>query len=120
MIGKGTFEIEIDGKKVGFKFGMRAAAITEKATGVMSSELFKRIIEQRGDTADSLLHYFYGGAVSYCMAHKIEPHPTIDEVGDWVDSIGFREAVDIFNKSIEGPKNPNQEASPIPEAQASQ
>lgn len=123
MIGKGIFEFdaEIDGtkKKIGFKFGMYAAAVSERIAGCSIIELFDRIHGKRiegkdnkgnpivtlipGQSTISLLHYFYGGAVAYSKDETID----IDTVSDYIDAIGLKAAMEVFTKSISTytPKN---------------
>jgi hypothetical protein len=122
MIGKGTFEYEIgaDGakRKVGFKFGMYAAAITEKVAGCTMQEVLARIhgsryvvgeggkvVEEKieGMATLSLLHYFYGGAVAYSQDESI----SLSDVADIIEAIGEAEAYTAFAKSLESyiPKN---------------
>lgn len=99
MVGKGIFEEKISSGTIGFKFGMYASAITEKEASANIFELFRRIHEKK-EVVLGLLQYFYGGAVSYAVSHKQEP-PTIDQVGDWIEEIGFEKALSIYNQSIE-------------------
>ncbi len=98
MVEKGIFEFEVDGKKVGFKFGMYAAAITQKESGSSIIDLFK-IMAQGNDGGVALLQYFYGGAVSYATNKKLTI-PTIDEVGDWIEVIGWDESLKVYSESI--------------------
>ena len=103
MIGKGIFEIEVNGEKVGFKFGMLASAHTEKISGMGIFEVFKEMGEGK---MLPVLHYFYGGAVAYALS-KGHKEPNIDQVSDWIDVIGFSEAIRIYTESIQTylPKN---------------
>lgn len=112
MGGKGVFEFEVEGKKVGFKFGMYAAGISERVAGCSIMELFQRIHGQKlvvkddktvvyeplpGLTTISLLQYFYGGAVAYTGNEKL----AIDEVADMIDEIGVDKAFQAFTESIQ-------------------
>jgi hypothetical protein len=113
MIGKGIFEFDVDGRKIGFKFGMYAAAITEKEAGCTITELFQRIhgfkplFDEKGEkvgqepipglSSISLLQYFYGGAVAYSRNEQL----TVDEVGDMLDIIGIDKAYTTFSESIQ-------------------
>lgn len=105
MVEKGIFEFEIEGKKIGFKFGMYAAAITQKESGSSIIDLFK-VMAQGNDGGVALLQYFYGGAVAYATNKKL-PIPTIDEVGDWIELIGWDESLKVYSESIKTyiPKN---------------
>jgi hypothetical protein len=113
MIGKGIFEFEIEGQKIGFKFGMYAAAVTEKISGCSIMELFQRIhgakilYNEKGEVTGrellpgmatiSLLQYFYGGAVAYNKNDQL----TLDEVGDYLDLIGEEKAFLTFSQSVQ-------------------
>jgi hypothetical protein len=99
MVEKGIFEFEINGEKVGFKFGMYAAAITQKEAGMSIFELLK-VIAKGQDGGVALQQYFYGGLVSYCTNKKL-PIPTLDQVGDVIEVIGFDSAMDVYAKSLE-------------------
>jgi hypothetical protein len=127
MHGKGIFEFEIDGQKIGFKFGMYAAAITEKMAGCQIMELFQRIhgsklvYDDKGNITGrellpglgtiSLLQYFYGGAVAYTKNDKL----SIDDVADQLDLIGLEKAFVVFSESVQTylPKK-KQEEKPVP------
>ncbi len=98
MVEKGIFEFEIEGKKIGFKFGMYAAAITQKESGSSIVDLFK-VMALGSDGGVALLQYFYGGAVAYASNKKL-PVPTIDEVGDWIEAIGWDESLRVYSESI--------------------
>jgi hypothetical protein len=107
MIGKGLFEFTLDdGKKIGFKFGMYAAGLSEKSAGHSITEIFKRI-HNGPDRTLSLLHYFYGGAVAYNDSTKGTEEISLDKVSDWIDSLGLVKAMNLFSESVQSsvPKN---------------
>lgn len=106
MIGTGTFEEEIDGKKVGFKFGMVAASITEQAAGGSIVQMFKEIAEKK-NAITNILNYFYGGAVAYARKNKLD-EPSTDDVAEMIESIGFERAMQIYWDSLKGPEIKNQ------------
>lgn len=103
MIGKGIFERTINGKTVGFKFGTYAAAVAEQESGMSISQIFSNI-QSNKSIVMSLLHYFYGGAASYCKSKGLET-PTIDVVSDWLEEIGLQDCMVIFTDSLSQPKN---------------
>lgn len=100
MVEKKLFEYE---NGVGFKFGMYASSITEQESGVSITGLIKRMSAE-GHATTAVLQYFYGAAVSYRKSIKGEI-PTIDEVADWVESLGVEETDRIFRESLGLPKN---------------
>lgn len=87
----------------GFKFGMYATAITQKEAGCSLSEIFKKMGNE-ADATLSLLHYFYGAAVSY-NEFKGLSKPSLSSVGDCIEKIGFDKAMEVFNQSLQMPKN---------------
>lgn len=105
MIGTGTFEVEIDGKKIGFKFGMVAASVTEQIAGGSIVKMFKEIAEKH-NVITNLLHYFYGGAVAYARKNKLE-EPDQDEVGEYIEAMGFEKAMQMYYESLKGPETKN-------------
>lgn len=109
MISKGIYTVEIDGKTVGFKFGMRASEFTEKETGTSISRVMQKINDGGGETTVSILHYFFGAACSYAAAKK-EELPSLEQVEEYIDSMGLASAMKIFSESLGVPKN-----SPTPE-----
>ncbi len=108
---KGTFEttVNVDGVDVvyGFKFGTMASSITEDALGFGVTELFSRIANKK-DLTKCLLYFFYGAAVAYARVKTLAP-PTVDEVSDMIDQIGFDECLKIYNNAIQLPTPKNAE-----------
>jgi hypothetical protein len=103
MIGKGLFELQVDGKTVGFKFGVYSAGISEKVSGLSIGNIFDNIKKEEGAML-AILHYFYGGAVVYAQNNKAK-EPTLDEVSDLIELIGLDECLRIFKESLAVPKN---------------
>lgn len=105
MIGSGVFEFEIDGRKIGFEFGMLASAYTEEVSKLSIYEVFKKMAS--GKSQISILHYFYGGAVAYNEFRNIDENVTVAKVSKYIEAIGLRAAMDVYVKSIESylPKN---------------
>jgi len=92
---------EFDG--FGFKFGMYASAISEKAAGCSIAKLFHRLTED-GEATMAMLQYFYGAACAYNES-KGKPRPTLDEVSDWLEKLGIEKAGEVLNESVGLPKN---------------
>lgn len=114
-IGSGIFEVDLKQGKVGFKFGMYASSVTQKVTGKKISEVFRMMFDYAKDekgeisggattayTESGLIHYFYGGAVAYAERNSLRI-PTVDEVADWLEELGFEKAIEIYSKSLAGP-----------------
>lgn len=101
---KGIFEIEILGKKRGFKFGMGAFAHACRLDDCSIGEITKRILS--GDL-QSQLTLIYTASVQYARLQK-ESEATQEQVNDWIDHVGIDQfgaaMVSAFNTS------PNEEA----------
>lgn len=108
MIGKGIFEIQVNGQQVGFKFGMYASGIAERENGCSIYEIFRKISEGK-EVTNCLLHYFYGGYVSYCASHKTEAC-SLSDFSDLLEQIEPNELMRIYNESLESPKSKNETA----------
>jgi hypothetical protein len=97
MIGKGVFEFDVNGDKVGFKFGMYAAAITEKESGMSISSLFGKFTTDV--SIEVLLYYFFGAYVSYCKAHETKP-VNISVFSDYLEEIGLEKLINLYTESL--------------------
>ena len=100
MKEKGVYETEVDGKIIGFRFGTYAGSITEEIAGCSLSNVFISMAEGKG-AMKNILHYFYGGAVDY-SERKGQQKPSLRDVGDMIDSIGFEKAKEIMKESMAG------------------
>jgi len=115
MIGKGEFEIEVKGDKVGFKFGMYASAVTERESGLTISQFFAKF---QGDVSiEMLLYYFYGAHVAYCKSKGLQPQ-NIVEFGDTLEEIGlekllslYTQSLGVYSKNGQAPKETGQETT---------
>ena len=101
---KGIFEIEILGKKRGFKFGMGAFAHACRLDGCSIGEIASRII---GGDLQSQLILIYTASVQYARLQK-EIEPTQEQVNDWIDHVG----IDQFGSAMVSAfrTSPNAEA----------
>lgn len=112
MQTNGVFEFKVEGKTIGFKFGMYAGALTERVAGCSIMELFQRIHGQKpifnekgevtgfekipGLSTLSLLQYYYGGAAAYARDENL----SLDEVSDMIAEIGEGNAATMFTESV--------------------
>lgn len=105
MIGKGIYEVDVDGKTIGFEFGMLASSYTEEISGLSIFEVFKKI--GTGRSQMSILHYFYGAARAYNEFRELAGTVTIQKVSKAIEEIGLAKSTEIYVKSIESyiPKN---------------
>jgi hypothetical protein len=97
MIGKGEFEVDVNGVMVGFKFGMYASGITEKESGLNIGEFFGKF--QGQVSIEMLLYYFYGGHVAYCKLKNLQPQ-NIVVFGDTLEDIGLEKLLSIYSESL--------------------
>jgi len=107
MIGSGVYEVEIDGEKVGFQFGMLASIETEEASGMVIEDVFKKIAK---GFQKYIALYFLGGAVAYNKFHGIEKTIGIPEVTIYIEQMGMERALEIYMKSIAAPQIKNGKA----------
>jgi len=93
----GIQEVEINGKKRGFKFGPRAIALGEREDGCKAGELFKKM--NQGDQL-AILNIFYGAALDYAKVKKIEVDFDSSDVADWVYDIGLQKSLAILGDGL--------------------
>lgn len=97
MIGKGVFEVDVEGKVIGFKFGPFAGAMTEReAGGTPMSEVFERMTK---GSIEMTLYYFYGAHIAYCKTKSINPDDIVT-FGDTIEAIGIEKLTEIYNSSL--------------------
>lgn len=102
-IGSGEFEEEVNGKKVGFKFGMYASAVTEKESGCGIFEVMAKISAPGGSLY--LLNYMLGGMVAYNRSKKIDEEVTMDSLTEIIEGMGLEKAMNIYLDSIKAYKS---------------
>lgn len=112
------FEFEIEGKKVGLRFGMLTNGKACRIDGNISlSELFKRLGitgEQQPDFA-TITNWFYSAALVYNESNKIPIDFTAADVSDWLDHIGLEKLMDLIKNSFETPKTDESKNPAAPE-----
>ena len=115
MIGKGEFEFDVKGEKIGFKFGMYASSVTERESGLTISQFFAKF---QGDVSiEMLLYYFYGAHVAFCKYKGLEPQ-NIVVFGDTLEDIGLDKLISLYTQSLgvytkngQAPKETGQEST---------
>jgi hypothetical protein len=107
MIGSGLYEVEVEGKTVGFQFGMLASMYTEEKSGQSIYDVFKDIAQAR---IKAILFYFLGGALAYNEYHKIKEEVTLVDIATLIETIGTEKALEIYSKSIGSPLTKNGQA----------
>lgn len=104
MIGSGLFEVEIEGEKIGFEFGMLASMHTEEVADMTIFDVFKKIASGR---QKPLVQYFLGGLNAYNEFRGIEKRYSVMETTKIIEKLGLEKSMEIYLKSIEAyvPKN---------------
>jgi len=105
---KGVVEIEILGKKRGFKTGTRAAILFCEQEKISINDL-EAHLDNGGLTAQ--LKFIYCTALAYSKLMK-EEEPSFDEVCAWVDEFGNEKLQGELAKSSEIPNSPALETGP--------
>lgn len=113
MIGKGVFEVEVEGKKVGFEFCMLASVYTEEEAGMPIGKVNEQIAE---GYVKPIFLFFYGAAKAYNEFRKLG-EVTFEDFTRQIDLIGFEKMTEIYLKAIAQPKNG---LAPKPEAEVGQ
>jgi hypothetical protein len=113
MIGSGVYEVEIDGEKVGFQFGMLASIETEEAAGMVIEDVFKKIAK---GFQKYIALYFLGGAIAYNKLHGIEKKVDLPMVTTYIEGMGLQQALEIYAKSIAAPVIKNGKAPAMGQA----
>lgn len=101
-MNKNIVEIDIDGKKVGFKFCFASYSIFCDLHNVDLKELIDYLKNLNLDKIRDLL---YSGHVAYCKSKRIECEATPESVGDWIDEIGllsdnYKSIMDAWNHAF--------------------
>jgi hypothetical protein len=115
---KGIFKID---ETKGFKFGTYAFAVACEQDKCTVSEILKRIgipyeiVDGDGNRVRkvdpvnimSLLHVFYGAAVSYAQSQKHKADFQTSDVSDWMDELGLEKVDEILAEGLNqyAPKN---------------
>ena len=107
MIGSGLYEVEVEGKTIGFQFGMLASMYTEEKSGQSIYDIFKEIAQAR---IKPILYYFMGGAMAYNEYHGVKQPVTLADIATIIESIGTDKALEIYSKSIGSPLTKNGQA----------
>lgn len=108
MIGNVVFEVEIEGKKIGFEICMLSLCYTEELTGKPISVTWA---EHSNIMARPYVFYFLGAAKAYNKFRNIKDEVTFEDVCRCWDK--HRDLLlEQYAKSTSGPKNdsaPSQE-----------
>ena len=104
-------ERDIPGKKRGFWFNFYAFSIVEEKLGRPIDEILKDLNPEDGKprkpTTKIICTFFYAGAVNYCEKKDQPIDFKINDMGDWIEDLGFEDAMSIISTSlkVDKPKN---------------
>lgn len=117
------FEIEIEGKTVGFRFNMLAIGKACKLESCDVTELFSRITgevesDEQGNVVkvvrqpdiEAVLNFFFAAAVNYTEGNKQKVDFTAQDVSDWLDFLGLETAMRMIRENLTTTKSKNMEA----------
>lgn len=99
-------EVEIEGKKVGFRFGVRAIESLSKSTGLSTIDaIITKLVEQ---DIPFRTKFLLACAVEYCRKNGMTVVYTEEDAFDWQDDLGLIETsklIDSLLKVYSGIKN---------------
>jgi hypothetical protein len=108
---KKIFEMEVEGAKRGFRFGMWTngkACELEKCT---IDELFERLgITGGSPSIMTLTNWFFAAAICYANGNKSEVDFTSQDVSDWIDFYGLEKSMKMMTEAFSTPDIKNNEA----------
>jgi hypothetical protein len=107
---KGISEIEVSGRKRGFKFGTYQLSIVCELEKCSLSELSNKL---RAANLSTVLNVLYAGAVSYCKSNKIDIDFEVVDVADWMDEIGLDQGMQIINKGLQSEDKKKEEPGKV-------
>lgn len=121
MKHKGIFEFDIEGRKVGFKYGTYAVSIACEKENCTVDVLYKRcgvpyleknkkgepVVKSDAPNLKALLHLVYGAAVHYAEDNDLPIDFKVSTVSNWLDEIGEEKIKPMFEHSLNQyvPKN---------------
>jgi hypothetical protein len=94
---KGILELEIDGRKRGFKFGMASLAKFCEFEGIA---WFKLEDVLKAGQVSTIINFFYAGALIYAERNKLEIDFDYGTVADWLDEVGVAKAAEEMYKAF--------------------
>lgn len=106
---KGLVEKEINGKTIRLKFNMATLTLLGDLQNVSLAELAQ---ELEAPKLSTVANFMYAASVVYDRQEKPkEPQAaTQDDACEWIEAIGFREALKIVNDAFESPDVKNESA----------
>jgi hypothetical protein len=104
---KGTVELEVLGKKIGFKFGVRSMFLFTSSMGVPFGEGNDALTKAEFDgNMDTVMKYYHCATIAYSRLYGI-PELSLDEVYAIIEEVGPDE---MAKKLAEAHKIPNSTA----------
>lgn len=109
---KSVFEFELNGEKVGLRFGTLSFKYLQQQTKETISESLTRLSSGKLDL-DFICEFFLAAARDYVFTNKKEAKLSVDDMGLWIDHVGgIYKAMEIIGNGVEQyfPKNSNSPA----------
>lgn len=111
---KGIIELESNGVKRGFKFGLRSMTLFCESQGICFKDSKEHLEKASKDgNMGVIVSFYHAGAVAYARLAKI-PEPSLDEVFAWVDEIGMGKLDAEIEKVHDIPNEPAPETAGQP------
>lgn len=91
---KGVVEIEIQGAKRGFKFGLRCNQLFAERMGINFHEVSATLVRASGNKGDNpegveidtIMNFYLSAAQAYARLNK-QAEPTIDDIYAWIEEV---------------------------------
>ncbi len=109
---KKEFEMEIDGKTVGFRFNMLASGKACNILKCSMDELFFKLGLVKGSTMDleAALYFFFAAAQNYSESKGQVIDYTAQDVSDWLGHFGLEKSMTMMQEAFNAPEIKNQTA----------
>lgn len=117
------FELEIEGKHVGFRFNMLAFGEAARLENCNLNELFEKLgMTGNGNIPDivTMNNFFFAAAKNYSKGKGLKIDFTEVDVSDWIDHYGFEKSLGMMTEALKVPAPKNQEAPTLSSEKTSQ
>lgn len=110
---KKIYEMEVDGKTVGFRFNMLAFGKTCEMEGCSLDELYQKLglgKVKQDPSIVTLNNFFFCAAVNYAEGKNIPVDFTPPDVSDWLDFYGIENSISMMTEAFKVPVIKNYQA----------
>lgn len=105
--------MEVDGKKVGFRFNMLSLGKACELEKCDMGQLWKRlgVTQEQETNIVTLTNFFRAAAINYNEGEgDFQTVPSAQDVSDWLDSIGLVKALEMMVSQFKVPEIKNVKA----------